>query len=228
MFFQQTGFRSFNGLLLNDEEGKLGILAFFRKKTARPRGECARSRRHPRQPGHRRGPQRPALQAGAAARVPEAAGGEAPAIPGDPQAAAPDLGSRASRAPGRPRRRALAAESRGGRPDPSGQARDRDRRRGRNRQFGPPPRGRHGPGRRGHRDARPGDLQGPRWRTPGPLTRSRRAKSFATRRRPTRRTCSRPRRRGRSCRRRSRSRKTASRGRVFARLRGRHRHAARG
>ena len=31
-FFQQTGFRSFNGLLLNDEEGKLGILAFFRKK----------------------------------------------------------------------------------------------------------------------------------------------------------------------------------------------------
>lgn len=32
-FFQQTGFRSFHGLLLNDEEGKLGILAFFRKKS---------------------------------------------------------------------------------------------------------------------------------------------------------------------------------------------------
>jgi RND family efflux transporter MFP subunit len=32
VFFRQTGFRSFNGLLLNDEEGKLGILAFFRKK----------------------------------------------------------------------------------------------------------------------------------------------------------------------------------------------------
>jgi len=32
VFFQQTGFRSFHGLLLNDEEGKLGILAFFRKK----------------------------------------------------------------------------------------------------------------------------------------------------------------------------------------------------
>jgi RND family efflux transporter MFP subunit len=31
-FFQQSGFRSFNGLLLNDEEGKLGILAFFRRK----------------------------------------------------------------------------------------------------------------------------------------------------------------------------------------------------
>jgi RND family efflux transporter MFP subunit len=31
-FFQKTGFRSFHALLLNDEEGKLGILAFFRKK----------------------------------------------------------------------------------------------------------------------------------------------------------------------------------------------------
>ncbi|MDQ6894334.1 MAG: GAF domain-containing protein [Acidobacteriota bacterium] len=31
-FFQQTGFRSFHGLLLNDEEGKLGLLAFFRKR----------------------------------------------------------------------------------------------------------------------------------------------------------------------------------------------------
>jgi hypothetical protein len=31
-FFQQTGFRSFHGLILNDEEGKLGVLAFLRKK----------------------------------------------------------------------------------------------------------------------------------------------------------------------------------------------------
>ncbi|HEY6148472.1 MAG TPA: GAF domain-containing protein, partial [Thermoanaerobaculia bacterium] len=31
-FFQQTGFRSFHGLLLNDDEGKLGLLAFFRKR----------------------------------------------------------------------------------------------------------------------------------------------------------------------------------------------------
>src|SRR5207245_889791 len=31
-FFEQTGFRAFHGLLLNDEEGKLGVLAFFRKK----------------------------------------------------------------------------------------------------------------------------------------------------------------------------------------------------
>ena len=31
-FFQQTEFRSFNALILNDEEGKLGILAFLRKK----------------------------------------------------------------------------------------------------------------------------------------------------------------------------------------------------
>ena len=31
-FFQQTGFRSFHGLLLTDDEGKLGILGFFRKK----------------------------------------------------------------------------------------------------------------------------------------------------------------------------------------------------
>ena len=30
-FFAQSGFRSFHGLLLNDEEGKLGVLAFFRK-----------------------------------------------------------------------------------------------------------------------------------------------------------------------------------------------------
>ena len=31
-FFKQSGFRSFHGLLLNDDEGKLGILGFFRKK----------------------------------------------------------------------------------------------------------------------------------------------------------------------------------------------------
>jgi len=31
-FFEQTGFRSFHALLLNDEEGKLGVLAFLRKK----------------------------------------------------------------------------------------------------------------------------------------------------------------------------------------------------
>ncbi len=31
-FFERAGFRSFHGLLLNDEEGKLGILAFFRKR----------------------------------------------------------------------------------------------------------------------------------------------------------------------------------------------------
>src|SRR5262245_14376720 len=31
-FFAQSGFRSFHGLLLNDDEGKLGVLAFFRKK----------------------------------------------------------------------------------------------------------------------------------------------------------------------------------------------------
>ena len=31
-FFEKTGFRSFNALLLNDEEGKLGVLAFMRKK----------------------------------------------------------------------------------------------------------------------------------------------------------------------------------------------------
>ena len=30
-FFSQSGFRSFHGLLLADEEGKLGVLAFFRK-----------------------------------------------------------------------------------------------------------------------------------------------------------------------------------------------------
>ena len=30
-FFSQSGFRSFDGLLLNDDEGKLGVLAFFRK-----------------------------------------------------------------------------------------------------------------------------------------------------------------------------------------------------
>jgi GAF domain-containing protein/multidrug efflux pump subunit AcrA (membrane-fusion protein) len=30
-FFAQSGFRSFHGLLLADEEGKLGVLAFFRK-----------------------------------------------------------------------------------------------------------------------------------------------------------------------------------------------------
>ena len=32
VFFEKTGFRSFNALLLNDEEGKLGVLAFMRKK----------------------------------------------------------------------------------------------------------------------------------------------------------------------------------------------------
>jgi RND family efflux transporter MFP subunit len=31
-FFQQTGFRAFHALLLSDEEGKLGVLAFLRKK----------------------------------------------------------------------------------------------------------------------------------------------------------------------------------------------------
>src|SRR4029079_9609949 len=31
-FFQLTGFRAFHALLLNDEEGKLGVLAFFRQK----------------------------------------------------------------------------------------------------------------------------------------------------------------------------------------------------
>jgi RND family efflux transporter MFP subunit len=31
-FFQGSGFRSFHGLLLNDDEGKLGLLAFFRKR----------------------------------------------------------------------------------------------------------------------------------------------------------------------------------------------------
>jgi RND family efflux transporter MFP subunit len=31
-FFDQTGFRSFHGLLLNDEEGKLGVLCFLRRK----------------------------------------------------------------------------------------------------------------------------------------------------------------------------------------------------
>jgi GAF domain-containing protein/biotin carboxyl carrier protein len=31
-FFAQTTFRSFHGLLLNDEEGKLGVLAFLKKK----------------------------------------------------------------------------------------------------------------------------------------------------------------------------------------------------
>lgn len=31
-FFQLTGFRAFHALLLNDEEGKLGVLAFLRKK----------------------------------------------------------------------------------------------------------------------------------------------------------------------------------------------------
>jgi RND family efflux transporter MFP subunit len=31
-FFQQTGFRSFHGLLLNDDEGKLGVLAFKSRK----------------------------------------------------------------------------------------------------------------------------------------------------------------------------------------------------
>jgi RND family efflux transporter MFP subunit len=33
-FFQQTGFRFFHGLLLSDDEGKLGVLAFLRKKPA--------------------------------------------------------------------------------------------------------------------------------------------------------------------------------------------------
>ena len=31
-FFQETGFRFFHGLLLSDDEGKLGVLAFLRKK----------------------------------------------------------------------------------------------------------------------------------------------------------------------------------------------------
>ncbi|HKF42684.1 MAG TPA: GAF domain-containing protein [Thermoanaerobaculia bacterium] len=31
-FFKETGFRSFHGLLLNDDEGQLGVLAFFRKR----------------------------------------------------------------------------------------------------------------------------------------------------------------------------------------------------
>ena len=31
-FFQTSGFRSFQGVILSDEEGKLGVLAFFRKK----------------------------------------------------------------------------------------------------------------------------------------------------------------------------------------------------
>lgn len=31
-FFKETGFRSFHGLILNDDEGKLGVLAFLRKK----------------------------------------------------------------------------------------------------------------------------------------------------------------------------------------------------
>ena len=30
-FFEKTGLRSFHALLLNDEEGKLGVLAFMRK-----------------------------------------------------------------------------------------------------------------------------------------------------------------------------------------------------
>jgi RND family efflux transporter MFP subunit len=34
-FFKETGFRDFHGLLLNDDEGKLGVLSFLRKKPMR-------------------------------------------------------------------------------------------------------------------------------------------------------------------------------------------------
>ena len=61
--FQETGLRSFFGVLLKDEEGKLGVLGFESTRAARLRRGNARPALDPRQPGDRRRPQRPALPA---------------------------------------------------------------------------------------------------------------------------------------------------------------------
>ena len=95
-FFAETGFRSFYALLLKDEEGKLGVLAFESGEAARLRRRDARPARDPRQPGDRRGPQRAALQAGSAGRLLEAARREAPEVHGDPEAPPARLGHRRS------------------------------------------------------------------------------------------------------------------------------------
>ena len=71
--FQETGLRSFFGVLLKDEEGKLGVLGFESTRAARLRRGDAGPALDPRQPGDGRRPQRPALPQVPAGRLLEAA-----------------------------------------------------------------------------------------------------------------------------------------------------------
>ena len=79
----RAGLRSFHAVMLSDEEGKLGVLAFESREPLDFGGGDARSPADPREPGDRRRAQRPALPAGAAGRVLEAAAREAPQLLGD-------------------------------------------------------------------------------------------------------------------------------------------------
>ena len=91
-YFAATGLELLlDALLLNDEEGKLGVLSFREPQAARLRLRDARPPRDPREPGDRRGSKRPALQAGGDPRVPAAVGRKA-AVPRDPVAAPAGLG----------------------------------------------------------------------------------------------------------------------------------------
>ena len=188
--FKETGLRSFFGVLLKDEEGKLGVLGFESKEPLVFDEET-----------------RDLLsilvnQATVAVRNAQLyqqvplAGFLQPLLErrrkflGDPGAPAPGLGHRRAARRARSRRRPLAAAGRRPGPAPARQPGGRDGRRRRRRQGGPPPRGRPGRGRatssRRSR-TRPTRRRSPR---PGPRSRSPRARSPATRRRATPARCS--------------------------------------
>ena len=70
--FRETGLRSFSGVVLKDEEGKLGVLAFESKEPLAFDEETQGPAVDPGEPGDRVGSQRAALPAGPARRIPEA------------------------------------------------------------------------------------------------------------------------------------------------------------
>ena len=108
--FAETGLRSFYGVLLKDEEGKLGVSGLREQGAVGLRRGDTGPALDPRQPGHGRRPQRAALPAGAARRILEAAARETPRkLAAHPDEAPARLGRRHSASPPRALRRALAA-----------------------------------------------------------------------------------------------------------------------
>ena len=162
------------------------------QRTGRLRRGDSRPSCDPRQPGHRRCPQRAALPAGSARRFLEAAAGAAPAnCPAFPRQRRAAWAIGAVVAAIILLLRPLASARRRPRPHPAGPPGRGDGRSGRRRQSGPPSRGRHGRCRAtSSRRSRTNPMSLP-WRMRGPPTRSHRARSRAPAKPTIPRPCSR-------------------------------------